>query len=76
MKIIARSNRPSSTVDQFIRQSLRATRSRTRFGRGALAVGLALSVGAAGTALADDAAAPSANDVQLLEEIVVTAQFR
>lgn len=75
MKIIARSNRPSSTVDQFIRQSLRATRSRTRFGRGALTVGLALSIGA-GTAIADEAAAPSANDVQLLEEIVVTAQFR
>ena len=75
MKIIARSNRPSSTVDQFIRQSLRATRSRTRFGRGALTVGLALSLGA-GAAMADEATAPSANDVQLLEEIVVTAQFR
>jgi iron complex outermembrane receptor protein len=75
MKINARSNRPSSTVDQFIRQSLRATRSRTRFSRSALTVGLALSLGA-GTALADEAAAPSANDVQLLEEIVVTAQFR
>src|SRR5581483_4624802 len=75
MKTIVRSNRPSSTVEQFIRRSLRAARARTRFGTGALTVGLALSMGA-GTALADEAAAPAANEVQLLEEIVVTAQFR
>jgi iron complex outermembrane receptor protein len=62
-------------VAQFIRQSLRTARGRTRFGRGALTVGLALTMGA-GTALADEAAAPAANEVQLLEEIVVTAQFR
>jgi iron complex outermembrane receptor protein len=62
-------------VDQFIRQSLRTARGRARLGRGALTVGLALSIGA-GTALADEAPAPSANEVQLLEEIVVTAQFR
>jgi iron complex outermembrane receptor protein len=63
MKINVRSHRPSSTVDQFIRRTLRAS------------VGLALSIGA-GSAMADEAAAPTANDVQLLEEIVVTAQFR
>jgi iron complex outermembrane receptor protein len=75
MKINDWSNRPSSTVDQFIRKSLRAAGGRARFGRGALTVGLALSLGA-GTAMADESPAPSANEVQLLEEIVVTAQFR
>src|SRR5581483_6821248 len=73
MKTTDRSNQPSSTVEQFIRQSLRVARNRARFGRGALTIGLALSVGA-GAALADEA--PGANEVQLLEEIVVTAQFR
>jgi iron complex outermembrane receptor protein len=75
MKINDWSNRPSFTVDQFIRRSLRAGGGRARFGRGALTVGLALSLGA-GAAIADESPTPSANEVQLLEEIVVTAQFR
>lgn len=73
MKNIVRSNRPTA-VDQFIRQSLRSARLRASLGKGALTFGLALSLGA-GTAMAEEAAA-SSSDVQLLEEIVVTAQFR
>jgi iron complex outermembrane recepter protein len=73
MKNIVRSDRPTA-VDQFIRQSLRSARLRANLGRGALTFGLALTLGA-GSAMADEAAAP-ATDVQLLEEIVVTAQFR
>jgi iron complex outermembrane recepter protein len=73
MKNIVRSNRPPVAIDQFIRQSLRAARIRARIGKGALTFGLALSIGA-GTAIAEEA--PAAGEVQLLEEIVVTAQFR
>jgi iron complex outermembrane receptor protein len=78
MKTIARPNRPSSMVDQFIRESLRTSRRRA-CGRGALTIGLALSVGASAAALADEATGgpvgPPAS-ASLLEEIVVTAQFR
>jgi iron complex outermembrane receptor protein len=77
MKTFARSNKPSSTVDQFVRSSLRAPR-RFAHSRGALTIGLALSV-ASTAALADEAAAPAtppAPSASLLEEIVVTAQFR
>ena len=74
MKNIPRPYR-SSSLDQFVRTSVRAAQHRARFGRGALTVGLALSLGA-GAALAEESPTPGANDVQLLEEIVVTAQFR
>jgi iron complex outermembrane recepter protein len=74
MKNIPRPYR-SSSLDQFVRTSVRTAQHRARFGRGALTVGLALSLGA-GAAIAEESPTPGANDVQLLEEIVVTAQFR
>jgi iron complex outermembrane recepter protein len=73
MKKLTRSDRSSVAVDAFVKRSLRSVRMRARLRTSAVTVGLALSVGSA-AALADEPA--KADDVQLLEEIVVTAQFR
>src|SRR3569833_1852686 len=67
MKKLIRPDDKSVAVDAFVKRSLRSAHI------GALTVGLALSVGST-AAWSEEPA--KADDVQLLEEIVVTAQFR
>src|SRR6201996_849862 len=74
MKKLTRSDRSSVAVDAFVKRSLHSARLRAGLRTSAVTVGLALSVGS-GAALAADEPA-KADDAQLLEEIVVTAQFR
>src|SRR3981081_2908543 len=73
MKKLIRPDRPSIAVDAFVRRSLRSARMRAGLRTSAVTVGLALSVG---SAAAWSAEAARADDIQLLEEIIVTAQFR
>src|SRR5882724_4273954 len=73
MKKLIRPARSSVAVDAFVQRSLRTARMRAGLRTSAVTVGLALSVG---SAAAWSAEAARADDVQLLEEIVVTAQFR
>src|ERR1700754_1212412 len=70
MKKLIRPDDTSVAVDAFVKRSLKRTGLRT----GAVTVGLALSV--ASTAAWGEEPAAKAEDVQLLEEIGVTAQFR
>jgi iron complex outermembrane receptor protein len=73
MKKLIRPARSSVAVDAFVKRSLRSARMRAGLRTSALTVGLALSVGSTTAWSAEPA---RADDVQLLEEIVVTAQFR
>ena len=73
MKNLIRPDRSSVAVDAFVKRSLRSARMRAHLRTSAVTVGLALSVGSA-SAWSEEPA--RADDVQLLEEIVVTAQFR
>jgi iron complex outermembrane receptor protein len=73
MKNLIRPDRSSIAVDAFVKRSLRSARMRAGLRTSAVTVGLALSVGSA-AAWSEEPA--RADDVQLLEEIVVTAQFR
>src|SRR5882757_3489271 len=67
MKKLIRPDDTSVAVDAFVKRSLRSAHLR------AVTIGLALSVGST-AAWSEEPA--KADDVQLLEEIVVTAQFR
>src|ERR1700756_2773964 len=73
MKKLIRPERSSAAVDAFVQRSLRSARMRAGLRTGAVTVGLALSVGSA-AAWSEEAA--KADDIQLLEELIVTAQFR
>ncbi len=73
MKKLIRSDDTSVAVDAFVKRSLRSARMRAGLRTSAVSVGLALSVGST-AAWSEEPA--KADDVQLLEEIVVTAQFR
>jgi iron complex outermembrane recepter protein len=73
MKKLIRPDDTSVAVDAFVKRSLRSARMRAGLRTSAVTVGLALSVGSA-AAWGEEPA--KADDVQLLEEIVVTAQFR
>ncbi len=73
MKKHIRPDRSSVAVDAFVKRSLRSARMRAGLRTSAVTVGLALSVG---SAAAWSAEAARADDIQLLEEIIVTAQFR
>jgi iron complex outermembrane recepter protein len=73
MKNFIRPDDTSVAVDAFVKRSLRTARMRAGLRTGAVTVGLALSVGST-AAWSEEPA--KADDVQLLEEIVVTAQFR
>jgi iron complex outermembrane recepter protein len=73
MKKLIRPDDTSVAVDAFVKRSLRSARMRAGLRASAVTVGLALSVGSS-AAWSDESA--KADDVQLLEEIVVTAQFR
>src|SRR5579864_7135901 len=73
MKKLIRPDRSSVAVDAFVQRSLRSARMRAGLRTGAVTVGLALSVGSA-AAWSEEPA--KADDIQLLEEIVVSAQFR
>jgi iron complex outermembrane recepter protein len=72
MKKLIRPDRSSVAVDAFVQRSLRSARMRA-LRTSAVTVGLALSVGSA-AAWSEEPA--KADEIQLLEEIVVTAQFR
>src|ERR1700753_356222 len=74
MKKLTRSDRSSVAVDAFVKRSLHSARLRAGLRTSAVTVGLARTVGSSGAWAADEPA--KADDVQLLEEIVVTAQFR
>ena len=69
MKKLIRPDDTSVAVDAFVKRSLRSAHIRAA----STTVGLALSVGST-AAWSEEPA--KADDVQLLEEIVVTAQFR
>src|SRR5690349_19479929 len=71
MNKLIRPDRTSVAVAAFVKRSLRSARVRAALSTGALTVGFTL-----GSAAAWSAEAARADDVQLLEEIVVTAQFR
>ena len=73
MKKLIRPDDTSVAVDAFVKRSLRSARVRAGLRTSAVTVGLALSVGST-AAWAEEPA--KADDAQLLEEIVVTAQFR
>jgi iron complex outermembrane recepter protein len=73
MKKLIRPDDTSVAVDAFVKRSLRSARMRVGLRTSAVTVGLALSVGST-AAWSEEPA--KADDVQLLEEIVVTAQFR
>ena len=73
MKKHIRPDRSSFAVAAFVNRSLRSARMRAGLRTSAVTVGLALSVGS-NAAWSEEPA--RADDVQLLEEIVVTAQFR
>src|SRR5882724_3405984 len=73
MKKLIRPARSSVAVDAFVKRSLRSARMCAGLRTSALTVGLALTVG---STTAWSAEAAESDDAQLLEEIVVTAQFR
>jgi iron complex outermembrane receptor protein len=74
MKKLIRPDDTSVAVDAFVKRSLRSARMRAGLRTSAVTVGLALSVSSTAAWSAEEPA--RADDVQLLEEIVVTAQFR
>jgi iron complex outermembrane receptor protein len=76
MKNVARPNHVSMSVDQFVKQSVRAPWPRSGLARGAVTVGLAIGLGSNPTLAADAGSSAVHEQSQLLEEIVVTAQFR
>src|SRR5581483_713425 len=71
MKKLIRPDRSAVAVDAFVKRSLRSARVRAALSTSAVTVGLAL-----GSAAAWSEEPAKTEDVQLLEEIVVTAQFR
>src|SRR5262249_18597267 len=73
MKKLIRTGRSTVAVDAFVKRSLRSARVRAGLRTSAVTVGIALGIGSA-AAWGEEPA--KSEDVQLLEEIVVTAQFR
>src|ERR1700730_1821777 len=73
MKKLIQPDRSSVAVDAFVQRSLRSAGLRSGLRTSAVTVGLALSVGSA-AAWSEEPA--KADDIQLLQEVLVTAQFR